>query len=58
MTNEEFQKEVIKLLKEISSNTNNNYKSEKLLEYLMDIKNNVESLKDDVSVIRTELNNS
>jgi len=43
MTNEEFQKEVIKLLKEISSNTNNNYKSEKLLEYLMDIKNNVES---------------
>jgi Mg2+ and Co2+ transporter CorA len=57
MTNEEFQKEVIILLKDIKSNTNNYDKSEKLLEYLKDIKDNIESLKEDVDVIRKELNN-
>lgn len=57
MTNEEFQKQVISLLTSVRSNTDNYDKSEKLLEYLKEIKGDIETLRIDVDVIRKELNN-
>lgn len=48
---------MISLLTRVRSNTDNYDKSEKLLEYLKEIKGDIETLRIDVDVIRKELNN-
>lgn len=56
MTNEEFQRKVISLLSDIKSNTDNYDRLTKLLEYLKEIKEDVDSIRTDVGVIRKDLN--
>lgn len=55
MTNEEFQKQVIELLKDIKSNTDNSETIKKLYSDVKEIKKYIEKIKTDTDLIEKYL---
>jgi hypothetical protein len=57
MINEEFQKEVINLLKDIKSNTDNSETLKKLYSDVKEIKKYIDAIKTDTNLIEKNLDN-